>query len=133
MIMRTIRCLFEASLIAALAAVAPGQSRAANLMTLISFCSLANCTDGAQPDAGLIANADGGLFGITGGDGANNGGTAFELTGGGFIPPGDLAGTPGQANCIGKSVSGLAEKYVGFAHAAAALGSTPSKVYRTRS
>jgi hypothetical protein len=57
-----------------------------------------------------------------GGANNKNSGTVFEITGSGFIPPGNLAGTPGNANCIGKSVSGLADKYGGFAHAAAALG-----------
>jgi hypothetical protein len=42
----------------------------------------------------------------------------FEVTGSGFVT---FAGTPGQANCIGKSVSALAQQYGGLAHAAAAL------------
>ena len=33
-----------------------------------------------------------------------------------------FAGAPGKPNCIGKSVSALAQQYGGLAHAAAALG-----------
>jgi uncharacterized repeat protein (TIGR03803 family) len=48
--------------------------------TLVSFCSLANCADGSVPSGGLIADADGNLFGTTAGGGAgNNGGTVFEI------------------------------------------------------
>jgi hypothetical protein len=53
--------------------------------TLASFCSLPNCADGAYPRAGLIADANGNLFGTTyeGGAGAYtkppNGGTVFEI------------------------------------------------------
>jgi hypothetical protein len=90
---------------------------------LYSFCSSANCVDGAFPETSLIAAANGNLFGTTEEGGANGGyGTVFELTGSGFIPPGVLAGTPGNANCIGKSVSGLTGKYGTFLNAAAALG-----------
>jgi DNA-binding beta-propeller fold protein YncE len=42
-----------------------------------------------------------------------------------FIPQGQkrvFAGTPGQANCIGQSVSALAQQYGGETAAAAALG-----------
>jgi hypothetical protein len=46
-------------------AVAPGQSRAANLTTLVSFCSLPNCADGREPLAALIADAKGNLCGIS--------------------------------------------------------------------
>src|SRR5215831_159594 len=63
----------------AIVAVAPGQSHAANLMPLISFCSQTNCADGAFPEAGLIADADGNLFGTTSDGGVNGFGTVFEL------------------------------------------------------
>ena len=48
--------------------------------TLVSF----NGTDGAYPEAGLIADAHGDLFGTTAGGGANSNGTVFEITGSGF-------------------------------------------------
>jgi hypothetical protein len=86
---------------------------------LYSFCAQANCTDGANPFAVLIADTNGNLFGTTRTGGANSGGTAFEITGSGFIT---FAGTPGTANCIGKTVSALARKYGGLNAAAAALG-----------
>ncbi len=83
---------------------------------LVSF----NGTDGALPEAGLIADANGNLFGTTQSGGANAQGTVFEITGSGFVGP--FAGTPGTANCIGTSVSALAKKYGGLNAAAAALG-----------
>jgi len=50
--------------------------------TLISF----NGTNGANPVSGLIADANGNLFGTTSNGGASGDGTAFELTGSGFVP-----------------------------------------------
>jgi len=77
--------IFALVAIAACAAV-PGQSRGVTptLMTLISFCSLANCTDGSDPVAGLVADASGNLLGTTLYGGANpvggsGGGTVFEI------------------------------------------------------
>jgi uncharacterized repeat protein (TIGR03803 family) len=46
---------------------------------LVSFCSLPNCADGAQPQAGLIFDAKGNLFGTTSLGGANGNGTVFEI------------------------------------------------------
>jgi uncharacterized repeat protein (TIGR03803 family) len=94
--------------------------------TLVSF----NGTDGAGPYAGLIADANGNLFGTTGYGGASGFsppdqygyGTVFEITGSGFIPPGVFAGTPGKSNCFGKSVSAMARQYGGLNAAAAAFG-----------
>src|SRR5262249_8881298 len=50
------------------------------LATLVNFCSLANCADGAFPAADLIADAKGNLFGTSLGGGAHDGGTVFEIT-----------------------------------------------------
>jgi uncharacterized repeat protein (TIGR03803 family) len=86
--------------------------------TLVSF----NGTNGETPVAGLIADADGNLFGTTGGGGAHGLGTVFEITGSGFVPPAQFAGTPGKPNCYGQSVSALAREYGGLNAAAAALG-----------
>jgi len=52
---------------------------------LYRFCSLPNCSDGANPSAGLIAGKEGALYGTTQfGGGINNGlsgaGTVFKLT-----------------------------------------------------
>jgi hypothetical protein len=76
--MRTAFTLAVALIFAA--PLAPGQSRAANLTTLVSFCAQTNCTDGAEPEAGLIADANGDLFGTTSEGGAyKSGGTVFEI------------------------------------------------------
>jgi uncharacterized repeat protein (TIGR03803 family) len=54
---------------------------ASTATTLVTFCSLANCVDGALPIAGLIIDASGNLFGTTTQNGANGGGgTVFEIT-----------------------------------------------------
>ena len=90
--------------------------------TLASFCALANCADGSEPLAGLIADAKGNLFGTTfGGGTGNDGGTVFEITDSGFIVRHKFDGTPGNASCFGQSVSALAQKYGGFMGAADAL------------
>jgi hypothetical protein len=86
--------------------------------TLVSF----NQTDGATPVAGLIADSNGNLFGTTSYGGAPGYGTAFEITNSGFVPAKKFAGTPGTANCIGESVSTMAQTYGGLAHAASSLG-----------
>jgi uncharacterized repeat protein (TIGR03803 family) len=100
----------------AMVAIAPGQSRAADLTTLYSFCSLANCTDGAHPptdgaSGGLLADADGNLFGTTSAGGAgNNGGTVFEIakTASGYAStPTTLVSFCSQPNCAdGSSPAG---------------------------
>src|SRR5438132_1147133 len=76
------RSLRLTALALAVAALAPGQSRAANLTPLVSF----NGADGANPQAGLIADANGNLFGTTQSGGANRFGTVFEIakTAGGY-------------------------------------------------
>jgi uncharacterized repeat protein (TIGR03803 family) len=84
--------------------------------------TLVNFSDNAHPQAALIADANGNLFGTTYYGGANGRGSVFEVTGSGFVPPRVFAGTPGQANCFGQSVSALARRYGGFNAAAAALG-----------
>ena len=87
-------------------------------ITLVSF----DLNNGGGP-FGLIADANGNLFGATQGGGAYvYYGTVFEVSGSGFLPPKQFAGTPGTANCNGGSTSALANTYGGLAHAAAALG-----------
>ena len=49
---------------------------------LYSFCAQGgkSCTDGENPDAGLIMDAAGHLYGMTAGGGAHGDGTVFALT-----------------------------------------------------
>ena len=56
------------------------------LMTLYSFCSQSNCTDGASPTAGLVQATNGELYGTTQERGANGkGGTIFKISPGGTL------------------------------------------------
>ncbi len=62
--------------------VAPHSAAAADKeQVLYSFCSQAGCADGQYPDAGLIMDASGNLYGTTrNGGNASDAGTVFELT-----------------------------------------------------
>jgi uncharacterized repeat protein (TIGR03803 family) len=74
---------------------------------LVSFCALANCADGAAPEAGVIADAKGNLFGTTVAGGASSAcsrgcGTVFEITKtrhGYASTPTILVSFYAQANC----------------------------------
>ena len=46
-----------------------------SLTTLCKFCSQTNCTDGFNPDAGLVLGVDGNFYGTTYYGGANFSGT----------------------------------------------------------
>ena len=74
-------------------------------------------SDGANPVAGLIADAAGNLYGTTSFGGANNHGTVFKQN-----LSATFNGVPGAANCSGQSLSFLATEFGGIAHAGAALG-----------
>jgi uncharacterized repeat protein (TIGR03803 family) len=50
------------------------------LSTVYSFCAQANCADGRLPVAGLVLATDGNFYGTTAAGGANDRGTAFEIT-----------------------------------------------------
>ena len=90
--------------------------------TLVSFDGFTPIDTPANPPAGLIADANGNLFGTAYNGGANHVGAVFEIIGSGFVVPITLAGTPGNPNCFGKSISALARQYGGLNAAAAALG-----------
>jgi uncharacterized repeat protein (TIGR03803 family) len=76
------------SILCLMGALVLGQGSAAQaskLNTLYSFCAVTNCADGNRPNANLIADAQGNLYGTTSEGGANalspvsEGGTVFEL------------------------------------------------------
>jgi uncharacterized repeat protein (TIGR03803 family) len=50
------------------------------LKTVYSFCAQTDCTDGAQPNAGLLLGNDGSLYGTTVRGGAAGGGEVFKIT-----------------------------------------------------
>jgi uncharacterized repeat protein (TIGR03803 family) len=56
--------------------IAPGKA----LKTVYTFCSRTSCTDGSGPQAGLIIDKSGNLYGTTNGGGGHDGGAVFELT-----------------------------------------------------
>jgi uncharacterized repeat protein (TIGR03803 family) len=51
-----------------------------NYAVLYSFCSLASCADGSEPQGGVILDAAGNLYGTTPIGGANGQGVVFALT-----------------------------------------------------
>lgn len=55
---------------------------AGTVTTLYSFCSLANCVDGAEPYGGIVLASDGNFYGTTFQGGAGDGisGTVFKIT-----------------------------------------------------
>jgi uncharacterized repeat protein (TIGR03803 family) len=73
------------------------------LTTLYNFCSQTNCTDGAQPFAGLIQGTDGNFYGTTYGGGAFDNcfgsgcGTVFKLIQGTLTTLYSFKGTPDGA------------------------------------
>jgi uncharacterized repeat protein (TIGR03803 family) len=60
-------------------------SKSGVFKVLYSFCSLANCADGADIYAGLMQASDGNLYGTTAGGGAYDTGTVYEIS-----PAGDF-------------------------------------------
>lgn len=57
------------------------------LTTLHTFCSEANCTDGANPYAGLVQGSNGAFYGATYRDGVYGGGVLFDITSTGSLTP----------------------------------------------
>ena len=58
---------------------------AGKLTTLYSFCSQSGCSDGAEPQATLLQDTNGNLYGTTFILGANGGGTVFKISLGGKL------------------------------------------------
>jgi uncharacterized repeat protein (TIGR03803 family) len=84
---------------------------------LYSFCSLANCKDGATPYGSLLQSADGNLYGTTTTGGVTDNGTAFQLTPSGQLTT--LYSFCSLANCVdgqypfGKLVEGSDGNFYG--------------------
>ena len=76
-------------------------------------------SDGANPFAALMADADGNLYGTASVGGSNSYGTVFKQT-----VSATFTGVPGMANCTGQSVSFVSAKFGGIGRAATALGFT---------
>jgi uncharacterized repeat protein (TIGR03803 family) len=79
------------------------------LTTLYSFCSQTSCTDGADPQGGLIQDTHGNFYGTTYGGGTNGDGTVFTLaTGlGPFVESQPTFGRVGTAvNILGSGLTG---------------------------
>jgi hypothetical protein len=101
---------------------APHATREPKGPRLYNFCAQTNCTDRAQPQAGLIADANGDLFGTTAAAGPHEGGTVFEITGSGFVSPAVFRRHTGTGELHRQIISALARQYGGLADAAAVLG-----------
>ena len=82
---------------------------AGKLTTLYTFCSQANCSDGTDPEAGLIEGSDGKLYGTTFYGGRNTSGTVFKITPGGRLT--SLYSFCSQTNCDdgGQPFAGLTQ------------------------
>ena len=62
------------------ALISSALARAQTYTVLHSFCSAAKCTDGDSPGGPLLQASDGYLYGTTGGEGLNKGGTLFKMS-----------------------------------------------------
>jgi uncharacterized repeat protein (TIGR03803 family) len=58
----------------------PTTAFAAQEQVLYSFCNLSGCSDGKYPDAGLLMDKAGNLYGTTEYGGSYNGGVVYELS-----------------------------------------------------
>jgi len=76
------------------------------LTTLYSFCSESNCSDGANPVAGLVQAGDGNLYGTTAGSAETGSGTVFRLNIG--LPGGPSISSGGVVNAASYATGGVA-------------------------
>jgi uncharacterized repeat protein (TIGR03803 family) len=79
------------------------------LTMLYSFCSLTACADGDEPDAALVQDTNGDLYGTTGGGGAGGFGTVFSLS----VGLGPFVETRLTSGKVGAAVQILGTKLTG--------------------
>ena len=63
--------------------LAPGNENSQETV-IYTFCGQLNCTDGANPVAGLVPDSSGNLFGVTSSGGDHTSGVAFEVNANAF-------------------------------------------------
>jgi uncharacterized repeat protein (TIGR03803 family) len=95
------------------------------------FCSVPGCADGALPEAGLIRDASGNLYGTTASGGANDSGTVFELVpnkGGTAYTQKVLYSFCSETGCTdgSASVAGLVIDAAGNLFGTTAIGGNPA-------
>jgi len=66
------------------------------LTTLHTFCEGGDCSDGAEPLAGLVLATNGNFYGTTSSGGTNSLGTVFQITSAGFTSLHSFDGTDGS-------------------------------------
>jgi hypothetical protein len=71
---------------------------------LFSFCGFTNCVESEHPDAELLADANGNLFGTTQGDPVQFG-TVFEITNSGFVSDGVTITAPANGAAVTNPVT----------------------------
>ena len=94
------------------------------LTTLHSFCARTNCTDGSEPQAGLVQASDGNFYGTTSYGGAHDSGTVFKIAPGGTLTT--LYAFCAQAKCSDGAYSeaGLVQATSGNFYGTTAGGGT---------
>jgi len=106
---------------------------AGKLTTLHSFCSEANCTDGSQPEGGLLQETNGTFYGTTYSGGTNNLGTIYSLstatTQTPFVKPlQKSANTGATVTILGNNLTGATQVlFNGIAAAFTVISSTEIK------
>lgn len=87
---------------------------AGKLTTLYRFCSLSECQDGANPQAGLLQAADGSLYGTTELGGAYGNGTVYKITTAGVLTTlASFDGTNGNAPAFASLIQGTDGNFYG--------------------
>jgi uncharacterized repeat protein (TIGR03803 family) len=103
---------------------------AGKLTTLYNFCSLTGCADGGYPQDALVQGSNGNFYGTTnsgGANGAQSGGTVFEITPAGKLTT--LYSFCSLANCADGSYSdaGLVQAASGNFYGTTPLGGANAK------